>query len=96
MQSLLKKGKNFIYNLTEVEWYRVERICALLRPFNDITTVISGTKYLTANLYFKNIWEIELCLMEEEASTDECIKVMAKAMEKKFDKYWECYNMILA
>jgi len=93
---LAEDDLNFLYNLTEVEWYRVERICELLRPFNDITTIFSGTKYPTANLYFKHIWEIEMCLKEHGESADECIKDMANEMTKKFKKYWDCYSMVLS
>jgi len=93
---LAVEDKNFTLNLTEVEWYRVERICVLLRPFKDITTLFSGSKYPTANLYFKNVWEIELALIEHSKSVDDCVKTMATTMKKKFDKYWKCYSMVLA
>ena len=93
---LAVEDKNFTLNLTEVEWYRVEHICVLLRPFKDITTLFSGSKYPTANLYFKNVWEIELALIEHSKSVDDCVKTMATTMKKKFDKYWKCYSMVLA
>ena len=39
---------------TDEEWSRIEGICDLLLPFDEITNIISGTKYPTANLSLRN------------------------------------------
>ena len=77
------------------EWDRGERICKFLEPFNDITTLFSGSKYPTANLYLKCVWEIQLRLIEESTSEDEVVKSMAKQMIPKFTKYWDSYSLVL-
>lgn len=91
-----EEDRNFTYKLTEVEWFRVDRMYSLLKPFSEITTIFSGRKYPTANLYFKHVWEIEMGLRQEKESEDECIKGMATLMKEKFDKYWANYSMVLS
>jgi hypothetical protein len=78
------------------EWTRAEKICNLLKPFAEITTLFSGSKYPTANLYFKSVWKIQLRLKEECASDDIVVRDMAESMKAKFQKYWDLYSIILA
>ncbi|KAJ4971053.1 hypothetical protein NE237_004152 [Protea cynaroides] len=66
-----------------------------LKPFNDITEVLSGSKYPTSNLYFHNVWKIHQSLLEEISHGDTFMRKMAKDMKKKFDKYWVSYSIIL-
>ena len=84
------------YCPTTDEWDRGEKICKLLAPFNEITTLVSGSEYPTANLYFKSVWKIHLRLLEEQESEDEVICSMAKQMLPKFLKYWDTYCVVLA
>ena len=67
------------------EWYRIKDICDLLQPFDEITTIIYGTMYLTANLYLKNVWKIEFLLLSWTSSEDIVFK-----------DYWDNYSMILS
>lgn len=46
---------DFKYALSEEEWKRVETVAKVLKPFYDITTLFSGSKYPTANLYLPNV-----------------------------------------
>jgi len=94
--ALALEDKNFVWNLEAEEWVKIEKIVALLRPFSEITTLFSGTTYPTANLYFANVWNIELTLLKEMNNDEEYIRDMAKSMKEKFNKYWDCYNMVLA
>ena len=52
------------------EWSRIEDICDLLQPFDEITTIISGTKYPMTNLYLKNVWKIENILLSRTSSSN--------------------------
>jgi len=81
---------------TDEEWYRIEKICNLLQPFDEITTLISGRKYPTANLYLKNVWRIELLLSSYADCEDPFLKSMAMKMKEKFKDYWNSYSMILS
>ncbi|KAM3376037.1 hypothetical protein P3S68_014751 [Capsicum galapagoense] len=57
---------NFRHGLLENEWKKVETVAIFLRPFYDITTLLSGSKYPTANLYLSNVWRIEMLLVEHK------------------------------
>ncbi|KAJ4979940.1 hypothetical protein NE237_010720 [Protea cynaroides] len=65
-------------------------------PFDEITILLSGSKYPTANLYFFNVWKIHKSILEEMAHHDSFMKDMVVEMKKKFDKYWNEYSLILA
>ncbi|GKA28803.1 zinc finger BED domain-containing protein RICESLEEPER 2-like protein [Tanacetum coccineum] len=81
---------------TEEEWERIRAITKILKPFYDITTLFSGTSYPTSNLYFHNVWKIQLHIQEATNSWDPVISGMAKEMKTKFEKYWDAYSMILS
>ena len=80
----------------ELEWERAELIRDFLAPCAEMTNLISGSFYPTANLYFMQVWMIENWLRENEFSGDEVICEMVASMQPKFNKYWEEYSDILA
>ncbi|XP_027176342.1 zinc finger BED domain-containing protein RICESLEEPER 2-like [Coffea eugenioides] len=80
----------------EEEWQRVEKIAEFFRPFYDMTLLFSGSKYPTTNLYFPNVWKIQCLLNKEANSPDFLISEMASNMKTKFQKYWDCYSVILS
>ena len=73
LNRLVEKDVNFKHFPSRDEWNKVERITRFLKPFNDITTLFSGTDYPTANLYFQEASQIELLLFEEMESQDSFI-----------------------
>uniref|UniRef100_A0A0D3BIH8 hAT-like transposase RNase-H fold domain-containing protein n=1 Tax=Brassica oleracea var. oleracea TaxID=109376 RepID=A0A0D3BIH8_BRAOL len=82
---------------SEEEWERGVKICDLLKPFNTISTYFSGVKYPTANVYFIQVWKIEVMLKKYvDCEDDGDVRTMARAMQKKFAKYWNQYSVILA
>ena len=81
---------------SELEWSREALIKEFLSPFSEMTKLISGSSYPTANLYFMQVWKIESWLREHATSDDEIIRDMVKIMRLKFDKYWDDYSDILA
>ena len=89
-------GPNYPPCPSEEEWCRIEKICALLRPFDDLTTLISGKKYPTANLYLKSVWRIELLLLKYASCDDAFLRDMAITMKVKFDKYWDSYSVVFS
>ena len=66
LNCLAKEDANFKHCPSRDEWNKVERITRFLKPFNDITTLFSGTDYPTANLYFQGVSRIELLLMKHD------------------------------
>ena len=86
LNRLAEEDANFKHCPSRDEWNRVERITWFLKPFNDITTLFSGTDYPTTNLYFQGVSQIKLLLLEEMESQDSFISNMAEQMKVKFDK----------
>ncbi|KAJ4959550.1 hypothetical protein NE237_026661 [Protea cynaroides] len=88
---------NYLETLpTEDEWGKCKKIEKLkmsgvsakkikqcLKVFYDATKHVSGTKYPTANFYFKSV-------------DDGCLRSMACTMRLKFDKYWRDTNLFMA
>ncbi|KAI8552595.1 hypothetical protein RHMOL_Rhmol06G0278900 [Rhododendron molle] len=81
---------------SEEEWNIAEKIARFLEPFFHITTLFSGSYYPTANLYFHSVWRIQVRILKELESEDQVIQAMAKVMKEKFDKYWDCYSVVLS
>nr|XP_023904215.1 zinc finger BED domain-containing protein RICESLEEPER 2-like [Quercus suber] len=96
LNCLAEEDANFKHCPSRDEWNRVERITRFLKPFNDITTLFFGIDYPTTNLYFQGVSQIELLLLEEMESQDSFISNMAEQMKVRFDKYWDCYSVVLA
>jgi len=76
------------------EWESIAQIHELLRPFCDITNLFSGTEYPTSNLYFENVWKIDMFLKEQAECDDPVIRDMVREMRSKFDKYWSEYTLL--
>ena len=89
----MKEVQFFTYRRRVRSW---RENCDLLKPFNTITIYFSGVKYPTANIYFIQVWKIELLLMKYANCDDVDVREMAKKMQKKFAKYWNEYSVILA
>lgn len=81
---------------SDVEWTRGELICEFLKPFQEITNLVSGSTYPTSNLYFMQVWQIESWFRLHHNSEYDVIRDMVGVMKKKFEKYWEEYSDILA
>ena len=94
--SLALSDKNYKHCPSIDEWKRGEIICVFLKPFYDMTNLISGTSYPTSNLYFGQVWKIEKFLLDNVNNEDGLIKEMTCNMKKKFDKYWSEYSILLA
>ncbi|XP_074306085.1 zinc finger BED domain-containing protein RICESLEEPER 2-like [Silene latifolia] len=86
----------FKHRISSSEWLKVEKICGLLKLFNEITNAFSGTEYPTANLYFYNIWKIQRLLLSAIDGGDTNISQMTTQMYEKFDKYWHDFSHILS
>ncbi|XP_057965301.1 zinc finger BED domain-containing protein RICESLEEPER 2-like [Malania oleifera] len=68
---------NYKYCPSNEEWNRAEVICNFLKPFYDMTKLFSGSDYPTSNLYFSNIWKIQLHLLETMENPDCIVNGMA-------------------
>ncbi|KAL0408170.1 UNVERIFIED_CONTAM: Zinc finger BED domain-containing protein RICESLEEPER 2 [Sesamum radiatum] len=82
---------------TGYDWERAKVLVTSLRHFYNLTLRISGALYVTSNLVFREICEVELLLRHWLSSSDVELNEMARKMKEKYDKYWgsiERINMI--
>ncbi|KAJ6826239.1 zinc finger BED domain-containing protein RICESLEEPER 2-like [Iris pallida] len=77
------------------EWERGAVICECLRVFNNITLLFSGVKYPTANLYFKGVLDVNVCILDWLNSPHDYVRSMAQNMKEKFDKYWKSCSLMM-
>lgn len=78
------------------EWTMAATISQCLEIFYNLTTLLSGTSYPTANLFYRGFCDIKDILDKWKYSDDVTIKIMAFAMSEKFEKYWKKSNSALA
>ncbi|KAL0285413.1 UNVERIFIED_CONTAM: putative AC transposase [Sesamum angustifolium] len=82
----------------DYDWERAKVLVKFLRHFYNLTLRISGALYVTFNLVFREICEVDLLLRHWLSSNDVELIEMARKMKEKYDKYWgsiEKMNMIL-
>ncbi|MFS7947322.1 putative ribonuclease H-like superfamily, hAT-like transposase, RNase-H [Helianthus anomalus] len=73
---------------SEKDWELASNICQKLKVFHHVTELFSGTKYPTANIFFKSVYEIKFALNKWSQDKEKVIQDMAKKMITKYDKYW--------
>jgi hypothetical protein len=78
------------------EWNMAATVFQCLKKFYDLTELLSGTTYPTANLFYRGFCEIKELINKWCVSKDFIIREMAISMSEKFDKYWECSSTSLA
>ena len=85
-----------MYLLDDDEWHKVLVIRDFLKVFYNITNEFSASTTPTSNVYFKGVWDIQCMLLETANGPHSFLINMVKEMQKKFDKYWSDYNMLLS
>ncbi|CAA0813283.1 Zinc finger BED domain-containing protein DAYSLEEPER [Striga hermonthica] len=73
---------------SEAEWEIATKICHCLKKFYDLTELLSGTSYPTANLFYRGFCEIKKILDKWCVCDGFTIREMAISMHEKFEKYW--------
>ncbi|CAO2189187.1 unnamed protein product, partial [Urochloa humidicola] len=91
LTSLNRRRYEKICPLAE-EWNKAILLCQCLKKFFDLTELLSGTLYPTANLFYRGFCDIKLLIDEWRANPDITISSMADSMSVKFEKYWERSN----
>jgi len=56
--------------------------------FYDVTELLSGTRYVTTNLFFPKICNIFLAIRKWQSSDIPKVEEMSIKMKEKFNKYW--------
>ncbi|XP_042988803.1 zinc finger BED domain-containing protein RICESLEEPER 1-like [Carya illinoinensis] len=72
---------------TVEEWGQVENVCQLLAIFNEVTNIVSGSDYPTANLFLSEVWRMKDILGKKSRDENEYMKSMPSKSE--LDNYLE-------
>jgi hypothetical protein len=78
------------------DWKFARDLCARLKMFYDVTELLSGTKYVTANLFFPKITNIYLAIRKWISSDIPKVEEMSIRMKEKFNKYWSDIHGLMA
>ena len=80
------------------DWEEVGSILPFLKIFHDATMRVSGSSYLTNNLYMLEVFSVGQKIAKMCRSEDASLKSMALKMRAKYNKYWgdpDSLNMFL-
>ncbi|XP_021602385.2 zinc finger BED domain-containing protein RICESLEEPER 2-like [Manihot esculenta] len=70
------------------DWTQVRKMADMLTHFYELTLRISGSRYVTSNLFFSEISDLAFILNQWINSNDFDMKSMGERMKVKFDNYW--------
>ncbi|XP_078154148.1 zinc finger BED domain-containing protein RICESLEEPER 2-like [Carex rostrata] len=96
-ETYAEQDQNFISDLanektygapTDSDWVNARKIVVFLKHFYNLTNRISGSSYVTANIFFHEITNVECLLRKLKMSSDVELSVMADKMVAKYNKYW--------
>ncbi|KAF5455354.1 hypothetical protein F2P56_024943 [Juglans regia] len=90
------RDSSFEWVPTVEEWGQVENVCQLLAIFNEVTNIVFGSDYPTANLFLSEVWRMKDILGKKSRDENEYMKSMVRKMTAKFDKYWGECNLLMA
>ncbi|XP_074290126.1 zinc finger BED domain-containing protein RICESLEEPER 1-like [Silene latifolia] len=82
--------------LSEEEWEWANCVTGYIKLFVEITNVMTSNKSSTSNIYFPEICDVHVQLIDWCNSSDEFIRSMALNMKHKFDIYWSKCSLSLA
>ncbi|MED6171676.1 hypothetical protein PIB30_117591 [Stylosanthes scabra] len=82
--------------LSDEEWEWATSVTAYLKLIVEITSVFSGNRFPTANIYFPEICDIHIQLIDWCRSSDNFLSSLALKMKGRFDKYWSKCSTVLA
>ncbi|XP_012570906.1 zinc finger BED domain-containing protein RICESLEEPER 2-like [Cicer arietinum] len=70
------------------DWDFANTVLPFLKIFYDSTMHISGSSYVTSNIYMKDVFPIGRKIRLLSEHNDASIKSMGISMKSKYDKYW--------
>ncbi|XP_059670980.1 zinc finger BED domain-containing protein RICESLEEPER 2-like [Cornus florida] len=73
--------------MSEDDWLKIRDLFKFLEYFYNVTKRISGSKYITCNKYFREVFGVQTVLLRWTKSEDLRFREMAIKMNAKFEKY---------
>ncbi|XP_071698789.1 zinc finger BED domain-containing protein RICESLEEPER 1-like [Rutidosis leptorrhynchoides] len=95
---LQEHDSDYATSISEEEWQWASSIASFMKLLVEVTKVFSHSqnKFPTANIYFSEICDIHIQLIDFCKNPDEFISSLATNMKIKFDKYWDKCGLGLA
>jgi hypothetical protein len=87
---------NYKWEPSHADWNMYAKVQPILAEFAEITKVLSGSLYPTANIFYPYIVTVKMEVVKASKSSDKFLAAMAQAMLDKFAKYWEEKNNVMA
>ncbi|XP_009626477.1 zinc finger BED domain-containing protein RICESLEEPER 2-like [Nicotiana tomentosiformis] len=75
-------------SLVSSDWENVRHMVKILKPFYELTLKVSGSLYVTSNVHFEEICELDVVLKNLIENENVEMSLMAKKMEDKLHKYF--------
>jgi hypothetical protein len=82
--------------LSEIEWERLTAVTSYLKLFFEVLNIFTNRKYPTANIFFPELCDVKLHLIEWCKNSDVYISSLALKLRSKFDEYWDKCSLGLA
>jgi hypothetical protein len=82
--------------LSEIEWERLTAVTSYLKLFVEVLNIFTNRKYPTANIFFPELCDVKLHLIEWCKNSDVYISSLALKLRSKFDEYWDKCSLGLA
>ncbi|GJW62413.1 zinc finger BED domain-containing protein RICESLEEPER 2-like protein [Tanacetum coccineum] len=89
MRKTKKKKKNVVGVPNDDDWSNARFFLEYLRIFYDVTKNISGCKYVTSNMFVKDLVTMHAAISKMCRHPDENKRKIALSMKDKYDKYWD-------
>ncbi|XP_010465389.1 PREDICTED: zinc finger BED domain-containing protein RICESLEEPER 1-like isoform X2 [Camelina sativa] len=86
----------FDSSLTDEEWEWTRYVTSYLKLVFDIASDFSRNKFPTANVYFVEMCDFHIQLIEWCKNQDNFLSSLAANMKTKFDEYWNKCSLVLA
>ena len=83
---------------TREGWEKIRIFVMFLKVFFDATVKLSGSLYVTSNIFFPELCQIQSHLIRMSKNDNAVVRNMAIEMKAKYDKYWsnvEKLNMMI-
>lgn len=78
------------------EWRQTETLCVYLKLLHDAAGILTDETIPTANIFFHEVWKIQLELLHGAVSPDAFTSNLTRPLKENFDRYWQDSGLILA
>ncbi|CAA7031868.1 unnamed protein product [Microthlaspi erraticum] len=96
LETALERKNDDLESVSDLEWERLATVVGFLRVFVEVINAFTRSHFLSANMYFPELCDVHLRLIEWSKNQDEFVSSLAVNMRKRFDEFWDKNNLVLA